>query len=579
MKKLNKKSIIISFTIFLVLSFIGPMVILAATTPSLGVADTFGILSSTFTPTIASTGITGDLGYTTLSTALYFTVSGSTYTDVSGVPAGAIYQQAGTDQLAALNNATDGLNTQVCTPITGTLDAVDIDGVGPIVAGHFTPGCYSITGAMNITATTKIYLDGTGTYIFRSSGALTTGANSEVVLNSASACDVFWAPVGAASLGATSIFKGTIIDAAGISIGDTVNLEGRALAFGGTVGTNHDTIIVPTSCTVPPSTCSLFTYSSWGTCSGSSQSRTVVTSLPSGCTGGSPVLTQSCTVPQSGGGGGPIIVISSIPVPPLINVVKVPTPLSLPLGSGSVTYDYTVSNIGTVPMSNVMVTDNKCLTTNFISGDINNDSKLDVNEIWKYTCTTILLQTTTNTVTATGEANGLIATDLANATVVVGAPVVPPLIHLVKKPSVFILPAGGGAVLYTYTVTNPGTAPLSNVRITDDKCTGLPIRVTGHPGDLNKNDLLESNEVWTFTCQTILLQTTTNTGTVLGSANGFTATDFSFATVVVATTTTPKLPNTGFPPQEKTPWNILVLVSIFVLVSIPFIKIIRNKKI
>lgn len=55
--------------------------------------------------------------------------------------------------------------------------------------------------------------------------------------------------------------------------------------------------------------------------------------------------------------------------------------------------------------------------------------------------------------------------------------IVPPLIHLVKTPNVFVLPIGGGTVTYTYLVTNPGTEPLHDVSITDNKCTGLPGRV------------------------------------------------------------------------------------------------------
>ncbi|MBI5103245.1 MAG: hypothetical protein HZB33_15630, partial [Nitrospirae bacterium] len=52
------------------------------------------------------------------------------------------------------------------------------------------------------------------------------------------------------------------------------------------------------ACTyVPPvTTCSSFTYSAWGTCkSNNTQTRTVLTSSPAGCTGGSPVTTQACT--------------------------------------------------------------------------------------------------------------------------------------------------------------------------------------------------------------------------------------------------------------------------------------------
>ena len=55
-----------------------------------------------------------------------------------------------------------------------------------------------------------------------------------------------------------------------------------------------------------PLTCTSWTYSGWGTCSSAGQqTRTIVTSLPSGCTSGNPVLSQSCTyTPPTGGGGG-----------------------------------------------------------------------------------------------------------------------------------------------------------------------------------------------------------------------------------------------------------------------------------
>ena len=43
-------------------------------------------------------------------------------------------------------------------------------------------------------------------------------------------------------------------------------------------------------------TCTSFTYSAWGACIGGMQTRTVLSSLPSGCTGGSPITSQACTV-------------------------------------------------------------------------------------------------------------------------------------------------------------------------------------------------------------------------------------------------------------------------------------------
>jgi hypothetical protein len=48
--------------------------------------------------------------------------------------------------------------------------------------------------------------------------------------------------------------------------------------------------------TPTPVTCTSFTYSAWSECSSSgTQTRTVASSSPSGCTGGSPVLSQACT--------------------------------------------------------------------------------------------------------------------------------------------------------------------------------------------------------------------------------------------------------------------------------------------
>ena len=47
--------------------------------------------------------------------------------------------------------------------------------------------------------------------------------------------------------------------------------------------------------------CTSWTYSDWSSCSNGQQTRTIISSSPAGCSGGSPVLSQSCS---SGGGGG-----------------------------------------------------------------------------------------------------------------------------------------------------------------------------------------------------------------------------------------------------------------------------------
>jgi uncharacterized repeat protein (TIGR01451 family) len=259
-------------------------------------------------------------------------------------------------------------------------------------------------------------------------------------------------------------------------------------------------------------------------------------------------------------------------VPPIIDVVKVPSPLALPDGPDSVTYTYTLRNIGTVPVTDITMVGDTCSPIVLASGDTDVDTRLDVNETWIYDCSTTLTETHTNTVVATGWANGISATDIASATVVVGEDVVPPLIHITKVPSPLTLSAGGGMVTYTNKVTNPGTVALSNVLVTDDKCDSVEYI----SGDTNDDSKLDTAETWTYTCSDDLSETTTNTVVATGEANGITARDFAIVTVVVpdvvaptviAPTSVPKLPNTGFAPAENVSVWSIVAARIFAVLN------------
>jgi uncharacterized repeat protein (TIGR01451 family) len=201
------------------------------------------------------------------------------------------------------------------------------------------------------------------------------------------------------------------------------------------------------------------------------------------------------------------------------------------------------------------------------SGDTDVDARLDVNETWVYKCSTTLTETHTNTVVATGWANGISATDIANATVVVGVPVVPPLIHVTKVPSPLTLLAAGGMVTYTEKITNPGTVALSNVLLVDDKCS--PMKYIS--GDVNSDSKLDTAETWTYTCQTNLTKTTLNTATASGEANGLTVRDVAIATVVVANAVVvPALPDTGFFSEGgNITWGIIIAsFGIILLLSV-----------
>lgn len=492
----------------------------AATTVSLGTADSFAILAGsgiTIGGAVNTSTITGDIGSFATPT-------------ITGI---------GNAVLNGTNHAgdasTQGAKTDLSTAYTAASQVPSTNlpaGDNQLGSQTLTPGVYDFGGAATANIVGTLTLDAQGdpnaVFIFKASSTLVTaGASVVSLINAAQACNVFWQVGSSATLGAASTFKGNILASVSATLGTTANVEGRVLASTGAVTLDGSNVITKATCVTPP-----------------------------------PAATSAGTGARY---------FDRLPI---INVTKVPAPLNLPGGPGPVAYTYTLTNLGKVAMNTVWVKDNKCEAVQFVSGDTNGDSLLDVTETWLYRCTKTVSLTETNTVTVHGYANGMDVYDTANATVVVGIPLVPPLIHLVKTPSVTVLPAGGGAVTYSYKVTNPGTAPLSDVSITDDKCTGLPGRVVGHPGDINKNNLLESNETWTFTCQSNINQTTTNIGTAEGHANGLTAIDFSPSTVVVAP---PGLPNTGFAPFGTDIWNILTLVNTLGL-AVVLLYIVRKQR-
>lgn len=505
---MNKnRKMLLSVVALSIVAVVGFSSVFAATTVSLGAADDFAVLAGSAitatTPSVVS-------GHTGLSPA-----AGTFYTGLTtGQVTGTIYAVDATGPAGASGNNPTLLTSAKAALVTayGNAGQSTTGVISADLGGQtFTPGVYDDNDApdsLSLTGTVTLNAQGdaNAVFIFKTGSTLTTASGSTVsLINGAQACNVFWQVGSSATLGTNSTFKGNILAMSSITDNGGSTVEGRFLARNGAVTLNNTTLTKATCVTPPPPP--------------------------------APVTTGTSNFFE------PL---------PLINVTKIPNPLALPGGPGSVTYTYTLTNVGEVAMGGVWVKDNKCSTISFISGDTNNDSKLDKTEAWKYQCTKVVSLTETNTATAHGNANGWDGYDTANATVVVGAPLTPPLIHVVKKPNLFVLPPTGGAVTYSYTVTNPGTAPLDTVSVIDDKCTGLPGRVVGHPGDINKNNLLESNESWSFTCQTQITQTTTNIATAEGSANGLTAIDFSPATVAVIS---PTLPNTGISPNA---WNVII---------------------
>jgi uncharacterized repeat protein (TIGR01451 family) len=192
-----------------------------------------------------------------------------------------------------------------------------------------------------------------------------------------------------------------------------------------------------------------------------------------------------------------------------------------------VTYTYTETNDGNVPLTGVAVTDPSC-TPIFVSdtdsGDTSPSTELDPGETLTFTCshTFTTAGTFTNTATATGmftlpgSAAQAAPTETAQATVIVTPTNVNVHTTLTKMAS----PTAGQVpltVTYTYKEINDGAQPITGVAVTDPSCT--PIFVSdGDTGDVSPSTELDVGETLTFTCSHVF--TTPGTFTNIATATG-----------------------------------------------------------
>ncbi|MFA5870853.1 MAG: ice-binding family protein [Candidatus Paceibacterota bacterium] len=502
----------------------------------------------------------------------------------------------------------------------------------------FAPGLYKWDNSVLINSDVSLSGGASDVWIFQIAGDLTVDSKGTIPLGikvllsgGAKAENIFWQVGGGtgATLGTYSTFNGTILSAKQVILLTGAVLNGRALADSQVVlqkntinsspvslATLHVVkLVVNASHTAIPSDFSIHVKNGGVDVSGS---PTVGASSPGtsySLAAGSYVVSENINslYTQSFSGTGCdssgnvsllagddktcTIVNTDIPivpsgliggsnmVVPLIGILKVPSPLALSSASSSVTYNYTVWNVGgRQALTDVSVVDDKCSPVTLLSGDLNSDNKLDPSESWKYKCTTTLSKTTTNTAIATGHSDdGLNQTAIATAvsTVVVGVPapllpnaggLVAPLINITKVPSRLTpFPYGGGNVMYSYRVTNPGIVAMHDVVVTDDKCS----TISKPFGDANNNGLLDPSESWSYACQTRVTISTRNTATVEGKANGFSAIGYAFATVLVAT---PGLPNTGFPLQDNAMvLNSILFAGVLSLLSISLVVVLKKR--
>ena len=214
-------------------------------------------------------------------------------------------------------------------------------------------------------------------------------------------------------------------------------------------------------------------------------------------------------------------------VHPAIQVVKTASPTVI-LSDDTVLYTLAVTSTGDTPLGSVNVADDHCSPLSAPTGDDGVLGVLEAGETWLYTCSTSVLDDTTNVVTATGDPTDATGVPLPGLDDVsdqdeAAVDVIAPAIEIVKSVDQPIIYANG-LVTYTYVVHNRGDVALSGVAPTDNTCGPL----SAPSGDTSPlNGLLDVGETWTYTCAMRLGVDTTNIVNVSGQPCDGTGTAYS----------------------------------------------------
>jgi flagellar basal body-associated protein FliL len=199
------------------------------TAVSLGTAANFEVLAGSGVTNTGLTVITGDMGVSPGTAVTGFppgTLSGATHAG-DGTAA-----TAQVDLTTAYNNA-QGLTLCPIT-VSGDLGGLTL-----------APGLYKSTSSLAITGTLTLDAQGNANavFIFQIASTLTTASGAKILLaNGAQAANVFWAVGSSATLGINSLFKGTIMAYASITLTTGAELDGRALARVAAVTMDTNTI-------------------------------------------------------------------------------------------------------------------------------------------------------------------------------------------------------------------------------------------------------------------------------------------------------------------------------------------------
>jgi len=201
--------------------------------PALGAAGAYAVLGGSTVTSTGATALTGDLGVSPGSAVIGFPPGTLTGTQQAGNAASA---QAMADLTTAYNNAKGKTNSPVSV-------------AGNIGGRTLPPGLYKSTSSIAISSgdlTLDAQGDGDAVFIFQMASTLTTTSGRKVILSGgAKSSNVYWQVGSSATLGTTSVFKGTIMANQSITLNTGASLNGRALARIGAVTLAGNAVVMP----------------------------------------------------------------------------------------------------------------------------------------------------------------------------------------------------------------------------------------------------------------------------------------------------------------------------------------------
>lgn len=191
----------------------------------LGRAAPYGIIAGEDITNTGSTVINGNLG-TPGNTVIGFTAFAK-----PGDPTGAVTGSTNVDNQAARDSFKDFQSAiaygQKLAPTVDKKDKANVD------AEVLTAGIYNYDGAVGLSnfLTFDAANDESSVWVIKIAEALTTTAATQIKLvNGAKSSNIFWVIGTSATLGANSVFQGSILTAASITVGDGVVVHGGLYA-------------------------------------------------------------------------------------------------------------------------------------------------------------------------------------------------------------------------------------------------------------------------------------------------------------------------------------------------------------